>query len=108
MTTFVESLNATEYQITFFGNARLRKGVGKRSLPTKQTSKSSEITSVGDAGAPTNTQTGGRYRLMQYIETLTIPPSRASATAVSHVQPPDHSTPALLIGLRTLHTSCTP
>ena len=48
-------------------------------------------------------------RLWQCIEILdaSTVPSRASHPVVSHVQPPNHSTPALLIWLRTFQRSCT-
>ena len=48
-------------------------------------------------------------RLRQCIEILdaSTAPSRASHPVVNHVQPPDHSTPALLIWLRTFQRSCT-
>uniref|UniRef100_M4BRB0 RxLR effector candidate protein n=1 Tax=Hyaloperonospora arabidopsidis (strain Emoy2) TaxID=559515 RepID=M4BRB0_HYAAE len=47
--------------------------------------------------------------LWQRIEILeaSTAPSRASHPVVSHVQPPNHSAPALLIWLRTFQRSCT-
>uniref|UniRef100_A0AAV1UHM7 Secreted protein n=1 Tax=Peronospora matthiolae TaxID=2874970 RepID=A0AAV1UHM7_9STRA len=54
-----------------------------------------------------HTQVAGT-RLMQCIGLLTMAPYRALHTAVSHVKPPDHPTPALLSWLRSFQTSCTP